>query len=81
MILKPPTSSYIKEKLEIMCQKLQTITHINEEACQKALTTKQLDHISVNERKKFIETNMSLTTKFSFKEELKKKRALQGGII
>lgn len=81
MILRPPTSAYVKEKLEIMCQKLQTITHINEEACQKALTTKQLDHISADERKRFIETNMNLTTKFSFKEELKKKRTLQGGVI
>lgn len=74
MILKPPTSEYVKEKLEDMCQKLQSLTHINEEACQKALTTTQLDHISNDKRKLFVEINMNQKTSFSFKQELKKKQ-------
>lgn len=74
MILKPPTSEYVKEKLEDMCQKLQSLTHINEEACQKALTTTQLDHISNDKRKLFVEINMNPKTSFSFKQELKKKQ-------
>lgn len=74
MILKPPTSEYVKEKLEDMCQKLQSLTHINEEACQKALTTTQLDHISNDKRKLFVEINMNPKTTFSFKQELKKKQ-------
>lgn len=72
IVLKPPTSQYVKERLEILCQKLQAITHINEEACQKALTTTQLDHITTSQRKKFVEINMSLKTTFSFRDELRK---------
>lgn len=74
MILKPPTSEYVKEKLEDMCQKLQSLTHINEVACQKALTTTQLDHISNDKRKMFVEINMNPKTSFSFKQELKKRQ-------
>ena len=76
MVLRPPTSEYIKERLEDMCKKLQTLTHINEEACKKALTTTQLDHISAESRKQFIETNMNLKTRLSFKKELEKRRAI-----
>lgn len=73
MILKPPTSEYVKEKLEKMCRELQALTHINAEACQKALTTSQLDHISNDQKKLFIEINMNPKTKFSFKAELRKR--------
>lgn len=76
MILKPPTSEYVKEKLEDMCQKLQALTNINEEACQKALTTTQLDHISNDKRKMFVEINMNPKATFSFREELKKKQTV-----
>lgn len=76
MILKPPTSEYVKEKLEDMCHKLQTLTHINEEACQKALTTTQLDHISNDKRKMFVEINMNQKIAFSFKQELKKRQGV-----
>lgn len=73
IVLRPPTSKYIKEKLEKMCQKLQSLTHINEEACRKALTTAQLDYITNNQRKLFIEINMTPNPEFSFKKEIKKK--------
>ena len=73
MVLRPPTSEYVKERLEKMCKKLQALTHINEEACKKALATTQLDYITTESRKRFIETNMNLKTKFSFKKELEKR--------
>ena len=72
MILKPPTSKYVKAKLDEVCHRLQGLVNINEEACRKALTTTQLDSFSMSQRKEFVEINMRLDAKFSFREELKK---------
>ena len=76
IILKPPTSERIQEKLGELCHKLEALININEEVCKKALTTTQLDHISNKDRKRFVETNMKLKTPISFREELKKRREI-----
>lgn len=72
MILKPPTLPYVINKLNKLCKELEGLTHINEEACRKALTIPSLDYATNIERKKFIEINMKQNPPVSFKEMLNK---------
>ena len=72
IILSPPSIDWVRERLAEMYRDIKALTGINEEACNKILNTSQLDHKRGEERKKFIDINMSIVPPFLFKEKLRK---------
>lgn len=73
-IMSPPTKGWLQERLAETYSKIEDLTGINQEACRKIMETKQLDGNTGEERKRFIEVNMSLNPKISLKEKLKEKK-------
>ena len=73
-IMSPPTKGWLQERLAETYSKIEDLTGINQEARRKIMETKQLDGNTGEERKRFIEVNMSLNPKISLKEKLKEKK-------
>lgn len=72
-IISPPSIEWLKNKLMETYKHIEALTGINTESCSKILNTKQLDGNTGEERKKFIEVNMSPKPPVMFKEELRKR--------
>lgn len=71
VVLLPPKEEWITSKLTEIYKALPALHEINEEACRKILTTKQLDKFTGEDRKRFIEVNLKPNPAISLKQELK----------
>lgn len=71
-IISPPSVKWLENRLMETYRDIEAVTGINQEACHKILTTSQLDSNTGEERKKFIEVNMSLNPPLMFKEKINK---------
>jgi len=72
-IISPPSIKWLENRLVETYRDIEALTGINKEACQKILSTKQLDGNTGDERKKFIEVNIVNHPSILFKEELRKR--------
>lgn len=73
-IISPPTKEWLESRLMETYSKIEDLTGINQEACQKIMTTTQLDKNTGEERRKFVEVNMAIRPTISLKEKLKEKK-------
>lgn len=70
-IISPPNAEWLQYKLMKTYEGIEALSGINQEACRKILTTTQLDSHTGEDRKNFIEVNMSNNPKILFKEILR----------
>lgn len=72
LVLKPPSTDWIINKLTKIYKDLPALHEINKESCRKILssTSTSFDKFTGNERKFFIEVNMSINPVISLKQKL-----------
>lgn len=74
-VIKPSTKEWIANRLLDVYRHYPSFEAINEKACLKILQTSQLNFITGEQRREFIDVNMTMEPKINLKQEAKKERA------
>lgn len=70
IILSPPSESWLKDRLQEIYKAIPALDEINNEACDKILTTSQLDTMTNVQRRNFVEYNIKQNPAVSFRAKL-----------
>lgn len=74
-IIKPSTKEWITSRLLDVYKHYPSFERINEKACLKIIQTSQLNCITGEQRREFIDVNMTVNPTIDLRQEIKKERA------